>query len=83
MGICAGMQILTNFSEEGIEKGLGWIDGKVCLFDKNKIKFKTKLPHMGWNSINPVDNKLLLGLNDQSKFYFVHSYFSKHLLIKI
>ena len=32
---------------------------------------------MGWNSINPVDNKLLLGLNDQSKFYFVHSYFFK------
>ncbi len=77
LGICAGMQILANFSEEGIEKGLGWIDGKVCLFDKNKIKFKTKLPHMGWNSINPVDNKLLLGLNDQSKFYFVHSYFFK------
>ena len=75
LGICAGMQILANSSEEGNEKGLGWIKGEVRMFDKNKIKFKTKLPHMGWNSIEPVNNKLLLGLNDQSKFYFVHSYF--------
>ena len=60
LGICAGMQILTNFSEEGIEKGLGWIDGIECLFDKNKIKFNTKLPLMGWNSINPVEGGLVL-----------------------
>lgn len=75
IGICAGMQILAQSSEEGIEKGLGWISGKVKLFDVSKIPYKTKLPHMGWNDIifenSPIFNKIHSG----SRFYFVHSYY--------
>ena len=76
IGICVGMQILANSSEEGILPGLGWIDGEVKLFDTSKIKHKTRLPHMGWNNINPVNgHNLLNGLDSQSRFYFLHSYY--------
>jgi imidazole glycerol-phosphate synthase subunit HisH len=76
IGICVGMQILANSSEEGILPGLGWIDGEVKLFDTAKIPHKTRLPHMGWNNINPVNgNDLLNGLDAQSRFYFLHSYY--------
>ena len=76
IGICVGMQILANSSEEGILPGLGWIDGEVKLFDTTKIPHKTRLPHMGWNNINPVNgHDLLNGLDAQSRFYFLHSYY--------
>jgi glutamine amidotransferase len=76
IGICVGMQILANSSEEGILPGLGWIDGEVKLFDTSKILHKTRLPHMGWNNINPVNgHNLLNGLDSQSRFYFLHSYY--------
>lgn len=76
IGICVGMQILANSSEEGILPGLGWIDGEVKLFDTSKILHKTRLPHMGWNNINPVNMHFLLnGLDNQSRFYFLHSYY--------
>ena len=75
LGICAGMQILANSSDEGTEKGLAWIDGQVKLFDTEKIKYKTKLPHMGWNSIKPAHNKLFDKINEDARFYFVHSYY--------
>lgn len=76
LGICVGMQILAKSSEEGILPGLGWIDGVVKKLDSSKIAFKTRLPHMGWNTIRPVkNNPLLSGLNDHSKFYFLHSYY--------
>jgi len=76
LGICVGMQILAKSSDEGKLAGLGWIDGEVRLFDSNLIPYKTRLPHMGWNSINPVkENKLLEELNGNSRFYFLHSYY--------
>ncbi len=76
MGICVGMQILAKSSDEGNLPGLGWIDGEVKLFDATTIPYKTRLPHMGWNSINPVNNcQLLSGFTDQSRFYFLHSYY--------
>lgn len=75
LGICAGMQILGNSSEEGIVEGLGWINGKVRLFDTTMITYKTKLPHMGWNTVKHNGNKLFRGLRDDSRFYFVHSYY--------
>jgi len=76
IGICVGMQMMSNRSDEGKLSGLGWIDGEVKLFDESKINYKTKLPHMGWNDIEPVkDNKLLDGLNTNSRFYFLHSYY--------
>jgi imidazole glycerol-phosphate synthase subunit HisH len=76
VGICVGMQMIAKSSEEGNEPGLGWIDGEVKLFDINTIPYKTRLPHMGWNSIEPKNNnKLLAGFNVQSRFYFLHSYY--------
>lgn len=76
VGICVGMQMLAESSDEGVFPGLGWINGKVKMFDASTIPYKTKLPHMGWNSINPVNNcQLLSGFNDESRFYFLHSYY--------
>ena len=75
LGVCAGMQIFADTSDEGNEKGLGWIKGEIRLFNTNKITHKTKLPHMGWNTINPKKTPFFKGINHQSRFYFVHSYY--------
>lgn len=76
IGICVGMQMMAESSDEGVLPGLGWIKGKVRLFDESKISFKTKLPHMGWNNIIPVTIQgLLNGLDNDSRFYFLHSYY--------
>lgn len=76
LGICVGMQMLAKSSEEGILPGLGWIDGTVRKMDISVLKSKTKLPHMGWNTINPNNgNHLLASFNNDSRFYFLHSYY--------
>tara|TARA_B100000131_G_C18053947_1_gene587602 strand:- start:752 stop:1363 length:612 start_codon:yes stop_codon:yes gene_type:complete len=75
LGICAGMQILAEFSDEGHEEGLGWIKGEIKLFNTKNINHKTKLPHMGWNTINSVDTPLFKGIGKHARFYFVHSYY--------
>ncbi len=74
LGICVGMQLFSTFGDEdGGSKGFNWIEGKV-----KKINLKDKflkLPHMGWNNINiEKDSKLLKGIENNSHFYFVHSY---------
>ena len=53
LGICVGMQIMGNSSDEGNEQGLGWIPGDVKQFDKSLLKQKPYLPHMGWNTATP------------------------------
>jgi glutamine amidotransferase len=75
LGICAGMQILANGSDEGTEAGLGWIEGHVKKFDVSGISFKTKLPHMGWNEIAHNGNPLFKNIQPTARFYFVHSYY--------
>ena len=75
LGVCAGMQIFAEESDEGNEKGLGWVKGKIRLFNTLNIKHKTKLPHMGWNTIIPKRSSLFNKINDESRFYFVHSYY--------
>jgi len=76
LGICVGMQMLAKTSDEGSLGGLGWIDASVKKFDTSKIPFDTHLPHMGWNDVNPIGtSKLFDGLQDNSKFYFLHSYY--------
>jgi len=75
LGVCAGMQIFASESEEGREKGLGWIPGKINQFDISQIPQKTKVPHMGWNEIVPTDSPLLSNISYGSRFYFVHSYY--------
>jgi glutamine amidotransferase len=76
VGICVGMQMLAKSSDEGKLPGLGWIDGEVKLFDESLITYKTRLPHMGWNTMTPVKpNALLETFNGESRFYFLHSYY--------
>ena len=76
LGICVGLQVMGYKSDEGKLPGLGWIAGKVSRFDETKIKFKPKLPHMGWNTINDVQNhKLFEGIDHDFGFYFVHSFY--------
>lgn len=78
MGICVGMQMLANSSEEGVLPGLGWVDGIVKKFDVSKIHSSTRLPHMGWNDVQPTtQNPLFKNLTTNSKFYFLHSYYFK------
>ncbi len=73
LGICLGMQILLNSSEEGIEKGLGLIDGRFKKFDNS---LNLRIPHMGLNYVKIIrENKLING--NKKKFYFVHSYYAE------
>ena len=76
LGICVGLQILAKYSEEGIKRGLGWIDGKVKKIDRSNLKKSMPLPHMGWNNIDIKNsNPILKGIDNGAKFYFLHSYF--------
>ena len=70
LGICLGMQLMCAHSEEGDTPGLGIFKEKVKLF-----KIGEKVPHMGWNSIQVGEDKLLEGLIDPAYFYFVHSFY--------
>lgn len=73
LGICLGMQLLFESSEEfGFTKGLGLIDGQVVKFDKSKTK-DLKIPHMGWNIIKNKENPLFKDL-ENPYLYFVHSF---------
>jgi len=79
LGICLGMQLLTNSSEEGGLVGLGWIDAKTMSF-KNRIEKRYRIPHMGWNIVKSLNESLLTqGFEEfeETRFYFVHSYFVK------
>jgi glutamine amidotransferase len=75
LGICVGMQLLGYSSEEGVCRGLGWIPGAVRKFDHRLFKHATRLPHMGWNTVDfPRDAQLFAGIDPGSEFYFLHSY---------
>lgn len=77
LGICLGMQLLTERSQEGNKKGLGWIEADTIHFDFSK-ESGLKVPHMGWNYVEKVvDTHLLSGFNDEFRYYFVHSYYVK------
>jgi glutamine amidotransferase len=75
LGICVGMQLLTEHSEEGDASLMEIIPVKTRLFDKAG---KIKIPHMGWNNVSTKNNKLFEGVEDQAQFYFVHSYFIEY-----
>jgi len=75
LGICVGMQILADGSEEGSEPGLGWIPGRVTKIDVTGLNRKPYLPHMGWNSVWAAgSNPLFKGVDLTFGFYFLHSY---------
>lgn len=71
LGICLGMQMLLDSSEEGDEEGLGLIPGRSVRFQKGKV------PHMGWNELTGLSHKLFEGVEEGSRVYFVHSYYAE------
>jgi imidazole glycerol-phosphate synthase subunit HisH len=76
LGICVGMQMLADSSDEGNLPGLGWIGGRVRKFDATKLPHHTHLPHMGWNDVTPVaEGGIFAGLEHDARFYFLHSYY--------
>lgn len=76
LGICVGMQVLAESSDEGSLAGLGWVRGRVRQIDASLISANPKLPHMGWNSIVlKAEAALFSGVNIQQGFYFLHSYY--------
>lgn len=79
LGICLGMQMLFEFSEEGNVEGLGILPGKVVRFAAeltDAAGHKLKVPHMGWNEVTPVvPHPLWQGIAAAERFYFVHSYY--------
>ncbi|MFM1853734.1 MAG: imidazole glycerol phosphate synthase subunit HisH [Bacteroidota bacterium] len=78
IGICVGMQMMGNKSQEGNLDGLGWINGEILKFDEQLIAQRTKLPHMGWNDVSPSpDEPLFNGLKQGAIFYFLHSFYFK------
>jgi imidazole glycerol-phosphate synthase subunit HisH len=85
LGICVGLQMLMESSEEGTEPGLGWIEGKTVKFKKEKLG-DLKIPHMGWTNVQIAKKTFLTeDLGDQPRFYFVHSYYvqPEHYLDKM
>jgi len=76
LGICVGMQLLADSSEEGSLPGLGWVPGRVRRIDDSTLHQATHLPHMGWNTVRPVRESPLFAHVDLSiGYYFLHSYY--------
>ena len=75
LGICLGIQLLTRRSEEGKLAGLGWIDGETIRFRIEQEAGGLKVPHMGWNTVQPRrTDSLFKDMDPEAGFYFVHSY---------
>ncbi len=76
LGICVGMQLLAQSSEEGRLAGLAWLPGNVRRMDAGAIAKPPRLPHMGWNSITARgEHRLFDGIDLRNGFYFLHSYY--------
>ena len=76
LGICLGVQLFTESSEEGEKPGLGWIRGKTIRFRQGQMKEgPKKIPHMGWGEIElNKPSRLFEGMYASPRFYFVHTY---------
>lgn len=80
LGICLGLQLLCNFSEEENTKCLGIFDTEVKRFDESFQDGKSpskKIPHIGWNNIAHLSSPLMKGVDENSFVYFVHSYYAE------
>jgi glutamine amidotransferase len=77
LGVCVGMQMLMDRSEEGVEQGLGWIRGSVAKFGEETSFDARPLPHMGWNRVSPCARHAIFGGLESPEFYFLHSYFCR------
>lgn len=90
LGICLGMQLLTDSSEEGTLPGLGWISARTLAFKGRLDTMRYKVPHMGWNTVEKhTESPLTAGFEsfEEQRFYFVHSYFvqcddDRHSILK-
>ncbi|MBI2265748.1 MAG: imidazole glycerol phosphate synthase subunit HisH [Armatimonadetes bacterium] len=75
LGVCLGMQLFTKASEEGVLEGLSWIDATTRRFNFENNGENLRVPHMGWNTVKVSrPSPLLHGIDETSRFYFVHSY---------
>ena len=72
LGICLGMQLMCNSTEEGNTKGLGIFNTEVKRFSN-----QVKVPHMGWNTITNLKSNLFKGINNNAFMYLVHSYYAE------
>jgi glutamine amidotransferase len=73
LGICLGMQLLYESSEEGDTEGLGVLPGRLLRFDETRVK----VPHLGWNSFHSMQqHDLLEGLQPENQMYYVHGYYA-------
>ena len=76
LGICLGMQLLLNTSEEGQLAGLGLIRGGCHKFAATAEAPDLKIPHLGWNRVTPTQNNPIFAqLTEENRFYFAHSYY--------
>lgn len=76
LGICLGMQLFTNCSEEGNADGLDWIDAETRKFNFDGEGTTLCIPHIGWNSIElKRDSPIVSGLVSEATYYFTHSYY--------
>ena len=77
MGICVGMQMLAQGSDEGSLPGLDWLPGRVRAFTNRPQSANLPMPHMGWNELQPRPESKLFsrGFENGAQFYFLHSYY--------
>lgn len=76
IGVCVGMQMLAEGSDEGERAGLGWISGRVRHFSRAPSNAELPMPHMGWNDVKPAaEERLFRGLETDARFYFLHSFY--------
>ena len=75
LGICVGMQLMMEGSEEGELQGLGWIKGRTIKFKLNQFPNGYRVPHMGWAEVElKKSSRLMNGMYEDPRFYFAHSY---------
>ncbi len=75
LGLCLGMQLLFERSEEGTAEGLGWLRGVCARFRTDVAPEGLKVPHMGWNTVELMRlDPILGGFDQEPRFYFAHSY---------
>lgn len=75
LGVCVGMQMLARSSDEGEQRGLGWIEGHVRSLASWRHAQGLPMPHMGWNDVRPVASSRLFDHFQELRFYFLHSYY--------
>lgn len=74
LGICLGAQLMGLNSEEGAEKGLGWVPVRTIRFDPARMTGTMKVPHMGWAETTHCASGLFEAIDTPARFYYVHSY---------